>query len=307
MANIYNRRHASITGGLIVILIGVVFLIINVHPELELWPIALRYWPVILIVIGLGKIWDAFMMRNDPGATSNHTDAGVTVAILVLIGLVLFAVWHGRGQGITLQESQTIELQGAKTVTANIEMPTGKLDLAGGSASLLDANFKYRQRDGRPQANYSVNNGEGSLDITQESPSHTHLAGKGNDWQLRFADAVPLELSVEIGAGTGDLHLRGLNVNQLDAKVGAGQLNIDLTGPRKSDMHVDIQGGVGSGVIRLPKDIGVRVYASGGIGAVSARGLREEGDDYSNDALGKTPTTIYVTINGGVGHITLQQ
>ena len=38
-----------------------------------------------------------------------------------------------------------------------------------------------------------------------------------------------------------------------------------------------------------------------------ANGMHEEGDDYVNDLVGKTPVTIYVTINGGVGHITLEQ
>jgi hypothetical protein len=83
-------------------------------------------------------------------------------------------------------------------------------------------------------------------------------------------------------------------------------MNLDLTGPRKSDLHVDIHGGVGSAVIRLPKDVGVRVHASGGIGSVSPHGLTREGDDYVNDALGKTPATIDLTIEGGTGSVNLR-
>jgi hypothetical protein len=307
MASYDNRGRRSITGGLLIIVIGVVFLLINLHPELELWPIAFRYWPVILIVIGLGKIWDAFQMRNAPGAPGDRNDAGVSVGVLVLIGLLIFAAWHGRGRGIVLQESQTVELQGAKSVTANLELPTGTLNVSGGGSHLLDANFRYRQRDGRPYANYSVSNGEGALEISQDSPSHTHLAGSGNDWQLRFADDIPLDMTVEIGAGTGVLRTNGLSLNHLEVKIGAGQLNLDLTGPRKSDLHVDIQGGVGSGIIRVPKDVGARIHASGGIGSVSAHDLHKDGDEYTNDALGKTPATIDVNINGGVGRITLEQ
>jgi hypothetical protein len=213
---------------------------------------------------------------------------------------------HG-GKVALLQQSQAIELQGAKSVMASVDLPSGTVDVAGGAPRLLDANLKYRQRDGIPQVNYSVANGQGTLDITQDSPSHTHLAGAGNDWQLRFADGVPLDLDVNIGAGKGDMRLHGLDVNNLNIKVGAGQLNLDLTGPRQSDLHVDVQAGIGSGVIRLPKELGARVHASGGIGSVRANGMHEEGDDYVNDLLGKTSATIYVTINGGVGHITLKQ
>jgi N-terminal domain of toast_rack, DUF2154/Domain of unknown function (DUF5668) len=301
-----SRGH-SITRGLFIIALGVFLLVFSLHPDWDMWPIVARYWPVMLIVFGLGKIFDAFQMRTADPTGSGSSNVGAGLAIVAMVGiLVLVTMLHG-GRVALLQESQAIELQGAKSVTASVDLPSGTLDVAGDAPRLLDANLKYRLRDGIPQVNYSVANGQGMLDITQDSPSHTHLAGSGNDWRLRFANSVPLDLDVNIGAGKGDMRLHGLAVNNLNIKVGAGQLNLDLTGPRQSDLHVDVQAGVGSGVIRLPKELGARVHASGGIGAVSANGMHEEGDDYVNDLLGKTPATIYVTINGGVGHITLKQ
>jgi hypothetical protein len=64
---------------------------------------------------------------------------------------------------------------------------------------------------------------------------------------------------------------------------------------------------VGSATIRLPKDEGVRVVASGGIGAIHADGLKSRGDAYVNDAYGKTPQTIDLTVHGGVGQINLEE
>jgi N-terminal domain of toast_rack, DUF2154/Domain of unknown function (DUF5668) len=307
MSNGTNRRGRSITGGLFIIAIGVFFLLLSLHPDLDLWPIVARYWPVVLIIIGLGKIFDALQFRSSDGTEKDRSNIGLGASVLAVLGiLILVAMLHG-GRVVRLGESKAVELQGAKAVSASVDLPSGTLDVSGGAPRLLDANLKYRQRDGVPQINYSVANGQGTLEVTQDSPSHTHLAGSGNDWQLRFADGVPLNLDVNIGAGKGQLDLRGLDVNDLNIKVGAGQLDLNLTGPRKSDLHVDIQAGVGSGVIRLPKDLGARVHASGGVGSVSANGMREEGDDYVNGMLGKTPATIYVTINGGVGHITIEQ
>jgi hypothetical protein len=307
MADRQYRKGSSISGGLIVVAVGVVCLIANLHPELDLYSIAMRYWPVILIVIGLGKIADAFLIRNDSTASYAGRNAGVSAAMLVLIILVILAIARGHGRVVVQQESQTIDLQSAKTVTANIDLPSGTLDLAGGASKLLDADFKYRERDGKPQAIYTVSNGHGTLDISQENNSHLHLAGSGNAWRLRFANCVPLDVNVDIGAGKADLNLQGLDVGHADLKVGAGQANLDLTGPRKSDLHVDIHGGVGSAVIRLPRDIGVRVHASDGLGSVNAHGFHEDGDDYTNDAVSKSPITIYVTISGGVGQVTLEQ
>ena len=313
MAKSEDRHGPSIAGGLIVLTVGIIFLVANLQPDLDLWSIAMRYWPVILIVIGLGKIFDAFRMRPSTptdASNSNRDDSnnlGLAIAMLVLVGFVVFAVLGGHGRVKILEDTQSIDVQGAKTVNANIEIPSGILDLAGGAPRLLDANFKYRERDGKPAATYTVTHDEGILDIAQENKSHVHLAGAGNDWRLRFANTVPLDLTADIGAGKANLDLRGMAVTNVDLKVGVGNLVLDLGGARKSDLHVDIHGGVGSAVLRLPREVGVRVHASDGLGSVSAGGLHQDHDDYTNDALGKTPATIYVTINGGIGHITLEQ
>ena len=301
------RRRGSITGGLIVILVGVVFLVANLHPDLDLWSLLWRYWPVILILIGLGKIWDAFQIRGSAGGSNFASELGVSLSMLIVFGFILFLVLRPGNRGSVLETSQAIELQGAKTVRADIEIPTGKLSVAGGASQLLDADFKYRQRDGKPLATYSVSNGEGWLAINQDSPNHLHLAGTGNEWRLRFSDSVPLDLTLSVGAGESDVDLSGLDLSNLTVKVGAGELRLNLTGPRKRNLYANIEGGVGTATIRLPKDVGVRVHASDGIGSVSALGFHEANDEYTNDAFGKSPTSIDLNIKGGIGAIDLEQ
>jgi hypothetical protein len=300
----YTRR-GSIGGALIVIAIGIFFLIINLHPDLDAGSIVRRYWPVLLIAIGLGYIWDALMDRkySDPNAPRHHS--GAPVALIILLIVFGFAVWHGRYSRPILHDSQEVTLQGAQSVTANIDIPTGSLDVAGGASQLLNANFDYHADDGQPRIEYSVSGGHGDLSITQENKLHMHLAIARNDWQLRFADDVPIDMNVQIGAGSSNLRLQGLGVKNLDLQAGVGQVNLDLTGPRKTDLHVDVHGGVGSAVIRLPKDVAVRVHASGGIGSVSPHGLKRDGDDFINDVFGKTPATIELTIEGGIGSVSL--
>ncbi len=229
MANREDRHGPSIAGGLIVVTVGIIFLIANLHPDLDVWSVAMRYWPVILIVIGLGKIFDAFRFRDKApadGSTANreNNNLGLGIAMLVIVGFVVFAVLGGHGRVKIVEASQSIDLQNAKTVNATITIPSGILDLAGGAPSLLDANFKYRERDGKPAATYSVTHDEGILDIAQENSSHLHLASPGNDWRLRFADAVPLDFTADIGAGKANLDLRGIAVTNADLKLGVGHL-----------------------------------------------------------------------------------
>lgn len=46
--------------GLILIALGVIFLAENFYPEFSAWRLIARYWPVILIVVGVKKLYDYF-------------------------------------------------------------------------------------------------------------------------------------------------------------------------------------------------------------------------------------------------------
>jgi len=123
---------------------------------------------------------------------------------------------------------------------------------------------------------------------------------------LRFGDSVPLDLKIDMGAGQGNLRLRGVPLTKLELNIGAGRVDADLTGDRKEDLTADIEGGVGEADIRLPKNVGVIVQASGGIGRLDTDGLEHQGGSYVNAAYGKSPATIHLKVEGGIGHIILR-
>lgn len=299
------RRHGSITGALFLIGLGVLFLLANMRPDFDPWSALMRYWPVILILLGLGKIWDAYRIRyNSSGGESGAS--GTVLALLVFLVILGIALWAGRSGAGTSHSSEGIELQGAKSVDANVEMPAGTLDLRGGATRLLDADFSYRESEGKPRVDYVVSNGQGHLDVAQDE-RHLHLGGRRNDWKLRFADAVPLDLKVNLGAGKSDLQLRDMDLTNLDIHIGVGQMELDLTGQRKNDLQVEIEGGVGQARILLPRDVGVQAHVSGGIGSVGSDGLKRDGDTYVNDAYEKPGPKIRLNVQGGVGEIDLVQ
>jgi hypothetical protein len=102
------------------------------------------------------------------------------------------------------------------------------------------------------------------------------------------------------------LHLRDVPVTNLTLNMGAGRVMVDLTGDRKKDVDADIEGGVGEATVRLPRSIGVIAHAEGGIGGISAPDFRKQDSEYTNAAYGKTPVTIRLKVEGGVGSIKLQ-
>jgi len=326
----YPRRR-SIVGPIILIGIGVLFLMGTVRPEFDPWWVFWRFWPLLLIFVGIGKIADYYWNR-EPDGTRRHALSATAIAVLLCLVLLAVLGWYGgdhswyarrpfhdwtwehrwdRGRdwdGRTLHEARSVELQGAKRVTADIDIPAGSVTLTGGSDKLLDASFDYEDYVGKPRIDYTVSGDHGQLDITQNSEDHVNWGGnREDDWNLRLGGGVPIDLKLTMGAGQSNLQMSDVDLSRLEVHVGAGEVHLDLTGPRKNDLDATIQGGVGSATIRLPKDVGVRVTASGGIGAVNAPGLERDGDAYINAAYGKTPATINLTVAGGVGEINLYE
>ena len=203
------------------------------------------------------------------------------------------------------RESRTVKLGEARSAQVEIEMPAGELSVGSGAKELLEADFSYASSSSRPQVEYRVSAGLGRLTIRQPDSFHGRRGGR-NTWDLHLSNKVPMELKVNQGAGRAKLTLGGLALSRLDVEIGAGETTVDLTGDWKNDLTASIQGGVGRATVRLPSDVGVRASAQGGIGAIHVHGLRKDGDAYVNEAYGKSPVTVNVQVQGGVGEINLE-
>jgi len=227
--------------------------------------------------------------------------------LLMALSLLVIAGCNteDRDAGPPQAESQTVQLGDAKSARVEIDMSAGELNIGSGAKELLEADFSYSSTSARPHVEYNVRAGQGRLTIRQ--PDSLRGRGSGhNTWDLHFSNKVPLELKVDQGAGRTRLTLGGLSLSKLDVDIGAGETIVDLTGDWKNDLTASIQGGVGRATVRLPSDVGVRASAEGGIGAIHVHGLKKDGDAYVNEAYGKSPVTVKVQVEGGVGEINLE-
>jgi N-terminal domain of toast_rack, DUF2154/Domain of unknown function (DUF5668) len=299
------RGRGSIFGAVVIIIAGVVFLYSNLRPEWDPWPIISRYWPVLLILLGVGKLIDVVRAHNAAPGTPPMRRGGEGLAIFVLVMLLCFVFFrpHGLASSRTRHENKSVELGSAESVRMTVDMPAGDLRISGGAAKLLDADFDYGESEGRPEVSYDANGKEGNLRVTQTSTPH--IGNTHNTWQLRLNNDAVRDLRLDMGAGRGDLNFNGVRLTNLEVDMGAGDLTTDLTGDWKQNVNVRIEGGAGRATVRLPHSIGVRVHASGGLGSIDVSGLRSDGGYYVNDSYGKSPITMNVTVEGGVGQIRL--
>jgi len=232
------------------------------------------------------------------------------VAAVLLAVLVLAGCTRRTNLGPARTSTESVEPGDAKSAGIDIKLGAGRLVLAGGADKLLDASFTQNVGLKRTEVEYAVRAERGTLTLRQPSQgiSGTFFTARGyrNDWNLRLGNTLPLDLSIDIGAGLLDLRLAGIRLNSLNVDFGAASGKIDLSGEWTQSVKVTISGGVGSANLRLPRDVGVRVEVEGGLGAVDAFGFQRSHNTYTNDAWGKTAVGIDVRLEAGIGSVTLE-
>ncbi|MFH1314104.1 MAG: toast rack family protein [Candidatus Eisenbacteria bacterium] len=251
--------------------------------------------------------------------------------LLVLVSALLLAAGCGEsvetGDLVILERS--LDLVDVESVGAVIEMGAGKLAIGGGSGELMDAEFVYNVAEWKPEVTYQETGDRGTLTVRQRSGRGMSLGKRVRyEWDIQLNDEIPMDLDVELGAGTGHLDLGSLSlkdlsitagagevtvlltghpqVRDLEVQVGAGDVTVDLTGDWKDDLDADIKGGVGRLTLRLPTNVGVRVDAEKGIGKVSAGSLVKKGGAYVNEAYGRSDVTLRIDCAAGIGSIILE-
>jgi hypothetical protein len=301
----------SVVFPLLLIGFGALMLLWRWMPNFHPWGVLGKYWPLLFVCIGIGMVWDRMRWHSNL-SEPRPFPIGSTIGTLVFIfvtGLLIFrdhTIPPNAMQRAASTTHQIIDLGAAKSVRMTVQMPAGELIFQGGGEHLLAADFYQDGSWPVPKIDYSITDGAGSLKIGQEG--NTQFVTKSdNTWNLKVDDSTPLELKVDVGAGRGEFHLANVNVTDLELNIGAGQANVDLTGERVKDLRAEIQGGIGQAVVRLPRSIGVIATVHGGLGSIDYDGLREENGKYVNEAYGKSPKTIHLTVEGGIGQIKLVQ
>ena len=179
--------------------------------------------------------------------------------------------------------------------------------VTGSAKKLLEADFTYNVAKLKPEVEFT----DGTLVV-----QHPDVRGYRtlqdirdfrNEWDLRLNNDVPMNLSLEMGAGTSDLQLAGLSLTGLDVKLGAGKSTVDLSGGLTRDLDVTINTGAANITVQLPRDVGVRVEINAGLTAINAPGLTKDGNVYTNDAYGVSDVTLQIKMEAGVGQINVEE
>jgi hypothetical protein len=290
--------------GVILISIGVLLLLNTTGTvDFGFWRWIGKLWPVILIAIGIEKIFSSSQSSNMRNLA--------WLSPIIIVGVVSYAViagqrddnsntwndnwqwnWDDNGNDDEPTSTHTWSeafVADAKRLNLIMEMSGGRLTVRGGSdaGNLLVA--RASTRGDKPETSSSVS-GDGvyTVKVSQyDRPDH-----RGRDqWIMKVTDSIPVDLKVEGGAARMRLDLSALKVESLQLDVGAADVDIVL-GSLVPFVKCDLECGAAAMDITIPSVAGLRLYRDGVISRLSDadlnlvdKGSHSETDGYSDSAV----------------------
>ena len=296
------RRRNQVILPLILIVAGILVLAANLGWLAwgSLWNV-LDLWPVLLIAIGADLL------------TGGRFRWIIVVLTIVVLALAMTGrvPWLGTGSmsGPAEVHEVSIPLEDADRADIRLRVGVSELEVSAGDDDLIEGtvrtgpNETFTQEVDR-QGDTAV------VVLASEQRGIGNIRGNiGRGWNLELAEDVPMDLAVSTGVGRSQLDLRELIVTDLRVDAGVGEVTATLPEPREGSYSASFDTGVGATTVRVPDDVPVRIAIDRGLGAVTARGGFESlgGDVYESPGYDDADERITITIDGGVGAITIER
>ena len=292
-------RRRSVTGPLMLLLIGGLFLWNNFHPEASVFEILATYWPFLLILWGVLRLIEALWPHEGEWRGSF---SGGEVALIVLICLIGWGFYEGYRHGITWTAhgidmfgdaydypvSANAPAQGIKRIV--FDNGIGNIKIIGGDAQNVEVHgHKSIRAYGRGDADRT--NSSTPVEINTEGD---HLMVRTNQDHApdnqRISDdlevTVPRGVSVEAHIRRGDFDISDVT-GDVDLAASRGDVRLSRVGGNarlemgRSDLirAIDIQGRMdiqGQGADLSLENVAGQVTINGGYtGSVEFKNLAQ--------------------------------
>lgn len=160
--------------------------------------------------------------------------------------------------------------------------------------------------------NINIGAGTGNIDLSGLKINNLEINSGAGKFYFQCNEPNPnLLREGKISTGVGDVRLDGLlnlNFKRLKIDGGVGKFSLNFNGKSEGNHSVDISTGVGSVVIRVPYNVGVRLNDDSGFfsNLRVPRDFRKRGDIYQSPNFQEAASTIEFNISSGMGSISFE-
>ena len=294
-----QQSHGAPIWGIILLFLGIVFLLqaLDVLPW-GLWGTLWRFWPVLIIIIGLN-----ILLRH-------YSRWVVSVLIFALLWACLGgAYWQYEPPTGTVTKSYSEPLADLESASIAIDFDGGSLSLQ----SLPRRSLSYgpdlvevysNTKGGNIEANFHEQNGAGSLQLSAKGIKRFFWSGPWNNWEALLTQNIPLTLDIKSSASSLSLDLSQLLTPEVLVELNAG--NCKVTAPSSAGTtYMNIDANVANVEVIIPAGVAARVQPDTNLTdfGVDESRFHRDGDYYVSDDFGSNENRIELKIKCNVGKV----
>ena len=299
----YRRPGFSLFGLLLVAFGALLLLTVTGVAGLGVWFELARYWPVLLILIGIKII-----------LAPRAPLVGVVVVSIALAATIV-AAWvplsiERRDEAPRIAYSTPLE--NTETFELGMGFTSGRVTLRSDPSGerLFAADFNGRPAEvihdhsGRFSKIYLSTDGFSvSYSVDDGTDGYT-LAGLA-DWDLMVSPDVALDLDIRAGAADLDLDLTHLNVRRVFVGAGASQIRLRLSDTGRT--HIEIEAGAADVEISVPQGVAARIDNDSFLNStiVDSDRFPESNGEYRSPDYFTAENRVSIEIGAGAASVTV--
>ncbi len=296
-----SRRRGFPLFPTLIIALGVLLLLQTTGVvQWEAWSTIWRFWPVLIIVLGINIAFGNRMPWL----------AGTLIALVLIaavgIGIALPNEVLSGAESVAILEEP---LDGVETVDVIIDLGAGTLSvgsLSANSANLVEGELR---NFGGSEVRTSVTRSEDHAEIELSTGGFTFdFFGNGDRrWDVRLSPAP--SISIDLYTAASDLTLDLTRLNASNVSISGGAADIEILAPRDAG-HVNIEIDVGAANIDvvIPELVGARIDADLGLSGLSVDENRfpKAGGVYVSTNFDSAVNKIYLEIDAGASSVEIR-
>ena len=283
--------------GIFLLFLGVVFLLqtLNILPW-GLWEILWRFWPVLIIIVGLGILLRRYNVWL------------VSLLVLAIIGACLgIAIWqYGLSPALGMV-SYSESLGNMERAQIEVDFTAGDIhigSLSPGSPNFVEVASEVRNSDGSMNVDFHQQDGVGTLRLSIGRVNRPFWGGDGIRWEVNFTRNIPLTLNIKSAVSNTELYLSELKVTELRLDVDAGNCKVMMPSSTGTT-YAYIKSDVANLEVNVPDGVAAKIRLDTDLSAsdVDESRFPKQGDYYISDNFDTAQNQIYLEIESDVGRV----
>ena len=305
-------KSRKIFWGIILLFFGTVLLLENFNVLDFAWSQVWRFWPVILILIGINSV-------------TSKTNPKIGVPLVAIFTVLILGLLAFKGLHHSDEKQQSVfdffndddngdsaESDSSATTTYTEDFDTryksakllingaaGSFNISDSTTQLFDAEvkgsfkkFMLKKTDTDTSVTLELNNNKNS--------NNTFKSNRLSDVEMSLNVNPIWDVEANIGAGEMQLDLSNFKIRNATLKGGAAAFDITL-GSKFENTTLNAETGVASVEIKVPQSVGCHINVKSGLSSKDFEGFTNLGKGvYETPDFEKGKSKIYINLKGGL-------